>query len=255
MLPAGPEEGRVGEEAAGSDQAGLDLVTVVLPTKNEARNIGRFLASLPPQVNLVVVDSSDDNTAELVRRLRSEKTVIIRLEAGAGVSRARQVGTEAAATPWVLFADADTVFAPDYFSALPRHLRSEMVYGPKKGIGGHRLYYSIFSLGQTVLRRLGFPTASGSNMAVRREVLMAIGGFDPHLLCNEDTDLAFRLVKAGYRAAWAPELVVYNTDHRRLRRGLAWRFAHMLSRCFLLYLSLYFPRLKPWLYSDWGYWS
>ncbi|MBT9174342.1 MAG: hypothetical protein DDT21_02756 [Syntrophomonadaceae bacterium] len=83
---------------------------------------------------------------------------------------------------------------------------------------------------------------------------MGVGGFDTNLPCNEDTDLAFRLVNAGYKYQWAPALAVYNTDHRRLRRGIGWRYAHMLVRSFLVFISLRYPFLRRWLYVDWGYW-
>ena len=49
-------------------------LTVVVPTRNEARNIPLFLASIPADLPLVVVDASDDGTPEIVRRLRPDST-------------------------------------------------------------------------------------------------------------------------------------------------------------------------------------
>ena len=47
----------------------LTDVTVIVPTRNEAANIARFLGSLPQAIALIVVDKSSDATRELVRRI------------------------------------------------------------------------------------------------------------------------------------------------------------------------------------------
>ena len=41
----------------------LEEITLIVPTKNEERNIGKFLSSLPPKLWLTVVDASEDETA------------------------------------------------------------------------------------------------------------------------------------------------------------------------------------------------
>ncbi len=46
----------------------LEDLTVVVPTKDEADNIGPFLDSLDDRVALVVVDASADDTREIIRR-------------------------------------------------------------------------------------------------------------------------------------------------------------------------------------------
>ena len=51
----------------------LAEVTIVVPTRNEASNIERFLASIPPALRLVVVDSSEDETPDAVERLRPNR--------------------------------------------------------------------------------------------------------------------------------------------------------------------------------------
>ena len=40
----------------------LEEITLIVPTKNEEKNIGKFLSSLPPHLRLTVVDASDDRT-------------------------------------------------------------------------------------------------------------------------------------------------------------------------------------------------
>ncbi len=227
-------------------------ITVVLPTKNEAGNLPRFLASLPERLPLIVLDDSSDNTPSVLAALRSCNTNLVQM--AGGVAAKRQRGAELAESEWILFTDADIQFAPDYFDKVDSHLTGDLIYGPKLSAGKHELYYRLFSLSQSLGARLGLPAASASNMLVRRQALLEAGGFDLNLPCNEDTDLAMRLAKAGYKLRWTPDLVVFNTDHRRLRRGMTWRYGHIFARVLLLYLSLNGAAPRRWLYSDWGYW-
>lgn len=107
----------------------LEDVTLVVPTRNESKNIAFFLASLPPTLSLVVVDSSDDDTPSIISQLRPVSTLVLRQ--ACNISQARQLGAETASTPWVLFTDADVEFAPDYFERLGNIDGYDAVYGPK----------------------------------------------------------------------------------------------------------------------------
>ncbi len=229
----------------------LQHLTLVLPTRNEAANIGPFLAALPPSLRLIVVDASDDATPELVRRLRPRATQVIRSRAG--IAEARQIGAEAAVTPWLLFSDADVSFGPGYFKRLSRLPDlGDALYGPKRSQGRWQRYWWAFSQGQRLAQAIGIPAVSGSNLLVRRQALFAVGGFDRHLPCNEDSELGWRLARAGFDVRFEAGLVVHERDHRRLDRGALRKTAHNLLRCALLYTDLLPQRLRA---SDWGYWS
>lgn len=225
-------------------------LTVIIPTRNEEPNISRFLASLPDDLPLIVVDASTDRTAELVLELRPEHTQVIKRFCS--IPEARQIGAESARTEWLFFSDADVAFPDQFFMRLARHFEADCVYGSKLSQDAYRAYYRTFSYGQQVLHRLGIPSASGSNLALRRRILFDVGGFDPQLICNEDSELVWRIKRAGFRTSFAVDAPVYATDHRRLERGLARKTAHSLLRCALLYADLLPQR---WRASDWGYWS
>lgn len=225
-------------------------ITVIVPTRNEEGNIETFLRSLPPAIPLIVVDASTDRTAELIMRWRPERTQVIRSRST--IPEARQLGAEAARTEWLLFTDADVVFPPDYFTRIETHLGQDCVYGSKLSRDRFNRYYRWFSYGQQICHRLGIPAATGSNLAVRRRVLMDVAGFDPELICNEDSELVWRVKRAGFRVRFASDMPVYATDHRRLERGLLRKTAHTLARCLLLYTDVAPSR---WRAGDWGYWS
>jgi GT2 family glycosyltransferase len=205
---------------------------------------------LPPGVQLIVVDASQDATPELVQTLRPHNTLLLRC--ASTVTQARQWGAEAAETTWLLFTDADVIFPPDYFERLRGYRGYDALYGPKLSTDEFRSYYRWFAQGQRLAHALGMPAASGSNLLVKRQVLRDIGGFDLELTCNEDSELAWRVKRRGYRVDFAPDLVVYARDHRRLHRGVARKTLHSWVRCALLYFNLMPSR---WREHDWGYWS
>jgi glycosyltransferase involved in cell wall biosynthesis len=231
----------------------LDIaqVTVIVPTKNEAKNIVPFMDSLHPEVELIVVDSSEDATPDIVEARRPERSLVLRREARIG--EARQLGAKAARTEWLLFTDADMSFAPDYFCRLQAHPGdADMIYGTKLSADEYAGYYRVFRWGQGVIDWLGIPAASGSNMLFRQDVFWAVDGFDLKLTVNEDSEIAWRTKRQGYRTVFARDLEVYERDHRRLRRGTVRKTIHSLVRCLLLYLDLIPEDRKN---RDWGYWA
>jgi cellulose synthase/poly-beta-1,6-N-acetylglucosamine synthase-like glycosyltransferase len=103
-----------------------------------------------------------------------------------------------------------------------------------------------------VIDWLGISAASGSNLIFRRDVFWAIDGFDLKLTVNEDSEIAWRAKRRGYRTRFVPELEGYERDHRRLRRGTVRKTVHAVLRCLFLYLNLIPENRKS---RDWGYWS
>lgn len=54
--------------------------------------------------------------------------------------------------------------------------------------------------------------------AYRREVYLAVGGFDTPILCNEDMMMSAKLLHAGNALAYTPEAAVYHSHHYALRK-------------------------------------
>jgi len=231
----------------------LAKISVVLPTRNERRHIPAFLASLHPLVELIVVDASDDGTAELVQQLRPSRTVVI--QSRAGIAPARQLGADAASGAWLVFTDADVHFDPGYFRYLASSVAADAFYGPKHATARFAFYNKVFNGGQRLSHRMGIPAASGSNMGVRRDVFVRAGGFRLDLPVNEDTELMMRVRHRGFRVDYVPRLAVRSLDDRRLHWGVARKLLHTLGRNLLLWLSLSVPVPRRLLRSDWGYWS
>ena len=225
-------------------------VTIVVPARNEAENIGPFLDSIPWSIPVIVVDESDDATPRIVTARRPHDTRVIR--GHGGIAACRQLGAELASTPWVLFTDADVEFHADYFERIAAGAPADVIYGVKLSTGEYARYYRAFAWAQRLSHAVGIPAASGSNMLVRRETLLACGGFDEQLSCNEDSELVWRIRADGGSVRLDPRLIVWARDHRRLRRGVFRKTAHSVLRCAFLRSGL-LP--EPLRRHDWGYWS
>lgn len=232
----------------------LRRVSVIVPTKNERRNLPHFLQSLPPEVELIVCDASDDGTPDLARTLRPERTRV--LDAPGSIAAARQLGAEASGGELLVFTDADVIFADDYFDRLLADTSWDALCGAKLSREEFADYYRLVSEAQRLTSDLlGIAAASGSNMALTRAAFFRVGGFRPDLLCNEDTELFLRAGRRGLDARFDAGLVVWARDHRRLRRGVTRKSVHSLVRNTLLYLACCRPALPRLLCRDWAYWT
>jgi glycosyltransferase involved in cell wall biosynthesis len=231
-------------------------ISVVVPTKNERQNLPRLLASLPPDVELVLGDASDDGTPELALALRPVNTRVLTVPGS--IAAARQAGAEASSGDVLVFTDADVELDPGYFARLRTLMETsswDAICGPKLSRDAYARYYRLVAEAQRLTyNAFRIAGASGSNMAITRAAFERLGGFRLDLRCNEDTELFLRAGRHRLRVRYDPDLVVWATDHRRLRRGLVRKSAHSLVRNALLYLVCKRPGLPRLLAHDWGYW-
>lgn len=81
-------------------------VSIVVPAKNEARNLPHFLASLPEGCEVIFVDgNSTDDTVSVVQHLRPDITIIGQTREGKG--NALACGFAAATGDFIVMIDAD----------------------------------------------------------------------------------------------------------------------------------------------------
>src|SRR4051812_33365852 len=169
---------------------------------------------------LVVDNGSADGTAAAVRRHGGRVRLLHEPRRGAGA--ARNAGLAQAGGDVVAFTDADCTVDPDWL----RHL-VEPLDDPQVGIVGgtirarpganqvERFGDWIHDHGRAI-ERVRPPYAITMNWASPRAVVERIGGFDEWFIRAQDTDLSFRMVKAGYRLVYAPGAVVYHHNESTL---------------------------------------
>lgn len=223
------------------------LVSVVIPTYNAVRTLGAQLDALesqdyPGPFEVVIADNgSTDGLVELLEQ-RPATIDVRRVDASArrGVSHARNAGCAAARGDLLMICDSDDVVVPGWISAMVAAAAdAECVGGP--------LDYTLLNEGTPVVWRYPHPKdrlpvklrflpyAHGCNVAVWRDVLEAVDGWDESYgPGGEDVDFAWRVQLAGGRVVNAPEAVVHYR-HRTSAKGLARQMAGYAEADVLLY--------------------
>jgi len=204
-------------------------VSVIIPTCNRAPLLQRAIESVLGQTfrdfELIVVDDgSKDGTAAVLDSIRDSRLCIVALPERGGVARARNTAIARAHGAWLAFLDDDDEWRPeklerqitridpdgDTFSVLYCDVDVEETpgtYAPK-----HDNYLPEGDVLTALLA--GTIRLYPSTCLVKRDVLVACGGFDARFPRSSDTDLWLRLAAAGHRFAGLPEpLVVIHRDH------------------------------------------
>jgi GT2 family glycosyltransferase len=231
-------------------------LAIVIPTRNRVDTLQRTLSLLAtsaaePAVELIVVDDgSSDGSADAVEGMEFPegwRVGVIRASAK-GPAAARNAGVDAASAPIVLFLGDDSMPAEGLVDHHVRFHLSEP--GPKAALlglvepcpplnrsrlqvwlHGHGAQFGYASL---VSRSEVSPACFWtSNVSLKRELLLAAGGFDESFrdATCEDTELGLRLGRHGMRLTYdaAPRVWHFHptnltlTLERMRRMGAAFR--------------------------------
>ena len=214
----------------------MTVVSVVICTRNRAQVVADAIRSLvsPKRPDtlfeIVVVDNgSVDETAAVVRSLNVTGLRYV-AEDALGLSRARNTGWQAAQGQIVAFLDDDAIACPGWVDAIASGLAQDdgaaALGGPVQPIWhaprpfwltdeiAHAL--TILDWGPMCHRiDTGRQWLVGANMAFRRELLEACGGFDTRLgrqgellLSNEETFLLRQIEQLGHAVLYWPAMQV-----------------------------------------------
>ena len=222
-------------------------VSVVICTRDRADLIGNAIESVAacdyPAFDLSVMDqSTNTDTEAVVARLRTELadrcTIHYHHLDQAGLSRAYNAGFRVTDAPVVACTDDDVVVPSNWLTTIAAAFDNDsevgLLYGqvlvpaslahvPKGTI--------VPSLVWTDRERLheakhNFKVwGMGANMAIRREAMDAVGGFDEimgggaPLRSSQDFDFALRVYRAGYAVLLDPDVQV---DHYGARTADQW---------------------------------
>jgi glycosyltransferase involved in cell wall biosynthesis len=203
-------------------------ISVVIPCYNAAAIVPRQLRALADQRNarpweVVVADNgSTDGTRRAAEAWRSRlpRLVVVDAAARRGAAYARNAGAAAARGENLAFCDADDEVAPGWLAAVGTALRRHEAVACRTEL--RKLNSGATGSARGAVQRDGLqyygyppflPYSGGGQLALRRRVFEALGGFDETLLACEDTDLCWRLQLAGYRLSFARDAVI----HARLR--------------------------------------
>ena len=200
--------------------------SVVIASHGRPASLVRALWGLQGQTftDFEVIVVADAAGLDAVRTLPFGDRVVALPQTVPNLSAARNAGISAASGAIVAFLDDDAVPEPAWLARLVDALADPGIAAAagwvrgRNGISWQSRSDRIRADGTTGPE--GAVKLVGTNMAVRREVLSALGGFDPAFAFYlDDSDLSLRLHRAGRRAQHVPGAVVHHASAPSPRRG------------------------------------
>lgn len=187
-------------------------VTAIVVAYDSAEVLPGCLSALAAEgVPAIVVDNASSDASAGIARARGARVIANAHNEGYG--RANNQGVAASTTPYVLIVNPDVEIRPGTIAALlaaaERYPDAGML-APRIVEPSGRIFLQPRSLlSPPHLNRSGamavptgdacLPFLSGACLLVRREVFVALGGFDPAIfLFYEDDDLCRRMRDAGH---------------------------------------------------------
>ncbi len=199
-----------------------ELVSVVIPTRNRRGQLETAIRSVLAQTwkkleVMVIDDGSTDGTADVLRRMASLDSRVLRFrnDSPQGGARARNQGVELTKGEYVAFLDDDDVWHPDKLTAqvllLKAHPGAAAVscgFEVSWNSAATRIVHVVPPVDEQQLLRSN--CLGGASMCVTtRKVFEKVGGFDPLLRSGQDWDLWIKLFRVGPILVCPAPLVQY----------------------------------------------
>ena len=201
-------------------------VSVVIPTYNRKESLKETLESLfnqtyPKDKYEIIVcddDKSTDGTEGLVKELMKNspcKITYFKVKSKyKGPAAARNVGIENADGEIIGFTDDDCVASPNWIEEAVPYFEAGKI-GAIQGFVAPQMYKpnwmeKIFKIRQGIAHTEDDGRYVTANMFFRKKAIVEAGYFDPELVWGEDTDLAYRVKRIGYKILFRKEVIVYH---------------------------------------------
>jgi GT2 family glycosyltransferase len=233
----------------------------VIASYNAAATLGEQLEALACQCwehawEVIVADNgSTDGTPALVQAFAGRLPGLRWIDASArrGAAHARNQGVRAARGALIAFCDADDRVAPGWLAGMGWALLKHELVACRidhQALNAGWVANSRQNAQEDGVARYNEPPyllhAGAGTLGVRRELFLALGGFDEEWQALEDTDFCFRAQLAGYELHSAPEAVVavrYRATLPQMIRQTR-RYAEYNVRLYKKYRRYGMPRLS-----------
>ena len=228
---------------ASPSHAALARVDVLIVNYNVGDWLARCIARLRPdgaeEPRVIVVDNGSTDSS--LQTLEQDGLMIDRLDRNTGFAAGVNRAASHATREFLLILNPDCLLAPDALARLVAelddHRQAALVSGKVVGTNGReqrgsrrrlptpaRAVNEMLPLGGEGLDLTETPTpdhpveveaASGACMLVRREAFERLGGMDEgYPLHFEDLDLFARLLEAGWKLRWIPDVEIVHAGGR-----------------------------------------
>jgi glycosyltransferase involved in cell wall biosynthesis len=190
-------------------------ISVVIPLYNKEEHIARAIDSVLGQsymnFELIIIDDgSTDKSADVAKKYQDERICIIKQE-NLGVSAARNSGIEQSRAEIIAFLDADDAYKDNFIESIvalnrghPEAVAFALSYEEVSPLAesNHRIKSpikdnKIIDLPEFIRIWKNGSQISASSIAVRKDVIIAAGGFPVGVKLGEDIDTWIRLLFIG----------------------------------------------------------
>ncbi|MFH1641362.1 MAG: glycosyltransferase [Nanoarchaeota archaeon] len=200
-------------------------ISIVIPSYNSARLISKCISSLLLQktkykYEIIVVDSSKDNTPELIKSNYPE-VEIIHKKRKTMPGEARNIGVKRANGEIIAFIDSDCVAHSNWIDMSIKVINSGYsfaggsVANANPGIISTADYIQTFSEFLPGMPKKEIKFMPSCNFICKKKAFEKMGGFPKDLAVGEDTVFSYNVQKK-YKMLFDPKLKVYHNNRTNL---------------------------------------
>jgi glycosyltransferase involved in cell wall biosynthesis len=211
----------------------LIVISVIMAAYNAEPYIGQAIESVLyqtyPHFELIIVDDgSTDNTLDIATSYaRKDTRVIVTQTNHGGVCKARNLALKMARYPWVAAMDADDVCVPFRLDRLLRAAKKHpevVVWGSYltkvnddgKSLGQIRSGPTSIEEFKALDRTKDYISLYNATAMFRREIALAVGGYNETISAAEDTELWDRMADYGPVVVIPETLLLYRWHEQSL---------------------------------------
>jgi glycosyltransferase involved in cell wall biosynthesis len=171
-----------------------DLLTIVIPCKNENENIYECIGFIAKQVGctgtkVIIADTSDaEESLWWLWKTQNEYKYSLNIEVikGGFPAKARLEGSKLVTTPYILFLDADIMLQSKSILSECLEYETDLVTVPFQTEKEFNWIFRLFDIQQRMSNWLGTPFAVGGFQLWKTESYWKTGGYDETHLFAED---------------------------------------------------------------------
>ena len=244
------------------------VVSVVIPTYNNAHYIGQALQSVLDQsysfLEAIIIDNhSTDNTDEVVARFTDPRITYLKIHNNGVIASSRNAGIEAAKGEWIAFLDSDDRWTTDKLQECLGVINEkvDLIYHDMKIVSDSPRYFrqkkiESWQVNSPVLIDLmvrGNAIAT-SSVLVRTKLIKQIGGMNesPEMVAAEDYNAWLRIAQLTNGFCYVPKrLGYYQLDEKSIssQKDMSVPAQHAVSE----FVRLLMPQQKNKLESHLSY--
>ena len=212
------------------------MISVIVPAYNAGLRMRDCIESILRQKIksgfevIVVDDGSQDITTDIVKLFKSVRLL---RQNHKGPAAARNLGAKKSKGDIVVFTDSDCVADKNWLAEMVKPFSRKEIVGvqgayktQQKSLVAKFAQVEIEGRYEIMKRQRYIDFIGTYSAAYRKNIFTKFGGFDESfpIASGEDTDLSFRMSRAGLKMAFNPHAIIYHRHPDSMRKYLKQKF-------------------------------